>query len=88
MVRALLLGLATLTIGCADHRYSQPIPTGNNGSAVRANMAAQIIDPTPPTGAAPATDAARAALGITAYRTDEVKKPKEQSASGGVGASE
>lgn len=72
-----ILALLGLT-ACAEH-YAEPIALTPQGDAVRRNMAAQIIDPTPPGHPPGSSDAARAVLAVEAYRVGEVKDPTEQS---------
>lgn len=75
MVRALplvLLPTVLLVAGCAE-RYSQPIAHAPHGAAVRNNMAAQIVDPTPSVEAPGPMDAERALLGLERYRTADVE---------------
>lgn len=88
MVRFLIFSSLMLATACAEGRYSKPIATSQHGAAVRANMAAQIIDPNPPAATSNRSDAARAVIGVTAYRTDEVKPPADKGASPSSGASE
>jgi hypothetical protein len=77
MLRTLaLLGCLGLA-ACSDPIY--PYPPGSSeafGDAVRHNMAAHIIDPTPadPALGMPA-DGRRAALKVERYRTDQVETP-------------
>ena len=72
MVRALPLVLLLVVAGCAE-RYKQPIAFAPHGDAVRANMAAQIVDPTPSMAPPGPMDAERALLGLERYRTDTVE---------------
>jgi type IV pilus biogenesis protein CpaD/CtpE len=76
MVRALPLALlvaAPLAVaGCAE-RYKEPIAFEPHGAAVRHNMAAQIVDPTPSIAPPGPMDAERALLGLDRYRTDTVE---------------
>jgi type IV pilus biogenesis protein CpaD/CtpE len=74
MVRTLplvLLPAALLVAGC--ERYEEPIAFAPHGAAVRANMAAQIVDPTPSMAPPGPMDAERALLGLDRYRTDTVE---------------
>ncbi len=74
MVRALplvLLPAVLLAAGC--ERYEEPIAFAPHGAAVRHNMAAQIVDPTPSAAPPGPMDAERAMLGLERYRTDEVE---------------
>ena len=61
-----------LVAGCAE-KYKEPIAFAPHGAAVRANMAAQIVDPTPSMAPPGAMDAERALLGLERYRTDELE---------------
>ena len=75
MVRTLppgcLAAALLLVAGC--ERYEEPIAFAPHGAAVRANMAAQIVDPTPSMAPPGAMDAERALLGLERYRTDELE---------------
>ena len=78
--RTLIALGAVLTIcACEGSSYTKQIELKPHGTAVRANMAAQIINPLPPTRSARTSDAARAVIGLDAYRTGEVKDPTSQS---------
>ena len=77
-LRFLLLTPVLGLIGCSDS-FDEPISATPHGGAVRQNMAAQIIDPNPPARASRSSDAARAVLGVEAYRAGEVKDPTAQS---------
>ena len=75
MVRASLVLLPVtvlLLAGCAE-RYAEPIAYAPHGVAVRHNMAAQIVDPTPSIAPPGPVDAERALLGLERYRTDTVE---------------
>ena len=74
MVRSLslLLPIVLLGAGCAE-RYKEPIAFAPHGAAVRANMAAQIVDPTPSIAPPGPMDAERALLGLDRYRTDQLE---------------
>lgn len=74
-----LLTLAFMFLGACSERYSEPIKLTPHGDAVRQNMAAQIISPVPSAHPPGSSDAARAVLGVEAYRTGEVKDPTAQS---------
>ena len=71
MVRCLPLLLLALVAAC--DRYKEPIAFEPHGAAVRANMAAMIIDPTPSTAEPGPMDAERALLALERYRADEVE---------------
>lgn len=71
MVRTLLL-VGILAVAACE-RYKEPIAFAPHGAAVRANMAAQIINPTPSTAPPGPMDAERALLALERYRTDEVE---------------
>ena len=68
------LGLAA----CDTDKYTRPIAHTPHGTAVRANMAAQIINPLPPASGPILTDANRPVQAVGAYRSGEVKDPTEQ----------
>lgn len=73
MVRTLPLVLVLgLGLGACD-KYKEPIAFAPHGEAVRNNMAAMIINPTPSTAAPGPMDSQRALLAIERYRTDEVE---------------
>ena len=74
MVRTLpvlLLPAALLVAGCEG--ADEPIAFTPHGAAVRHNMAAQIVHPTPSTAPPGPMDAERAILGLERYRTDDVE---------------
>ncbi len=77
MVRAfspvLLGGILLLVAGCDTEPYTRPIALAPHGAAVRANMAAQIIDPTPSVAPPGPMDAERALLSLERYRTDQIE---------------
>ena len=57
-------------------------PRPEFGEAVRANMAAHIIDPTPPASMElPPTDGVRRSLMIQRYQVDKVETPREPTTS-------
>jgi type IV pilus biogenesis protein CpaD/CtpE len=70
MVRTLPL---VLLLVAACERYEEPIAFAPHGAAVRANMAAQIVDPTPSMTPPGPMDAERALLGLDRYRTDNLE---------------
>lgn len=84
-MKQLLIGtILVMTAGCVSnqHDLSQTF-----GAATKANMAAQIVDPTPAAGA-PEGDGAAVDIASTRYKTDTVKPPtsgkfKPGSTSGG-----
>ncbi|MEM7058688.1 MAG: hypothetical protein AAF557_13945 [Pseudomonadota bacterium] len=81
MVRTLILGTALLALSaCDDQRYTKPIELKPHGEAVRQNMQAHIIDPTPPDQRPALTDANRPVLAVEAYRTGEVEEPSREDA--------
>jgi type IV pilus biogenesis protein CpaD/CtpE len=61
-----------LVAGCSE-KYREPIAFAPHGAAVRANMAAQIVDPTPSVAPPGPMDAERALLGLERYRTDDLE---------------
>lgn len=69
MVRPLLL-FALVALAACD-RYKQPIAYAPHGAAVRHNMAAMIIDPTPATADPGPMDADRALLALENYRAND-----------------
>ena len=81
MVRfGMILGGCLFLAACDTDQYTRPIDFKPHGEAVRANMAAQIIDPNPPAPRPALTDANRPASAIDAYRKDEVKEPNREDA--------
>lgn len=73
----LLAGL--LLAGC-NTPSDEPLPVF--GEAVQNNMAAHIIDPTPPASMElPPADGARRALMIQRYQRDKVETPREPTTS-------
>ncbi|MEM9140026.1 MAG: hypothetical protein AAGB15_09355 [Pseudomonadota bacterium] len=82
MVRyALALPAILIMAACDPAKYTAPIAPKPHGQAVRANMAAQIINPEPPVARRPElTDAARTTLAREAYRQDEVQEPSREDA--------
>lgn len=71
MVRTLPL-LALLGLAACD-KYKEPIAFAPHGDAVRNNMAAMIIDPTPSIEDPGPLDGERALLAMERYRTDQVE---------------
>lgn len=87
MVRLTILCTALLALSaCDNQRYTQPIDVKPHGEAVRANMQAQIIDPTPPDQRPALSDANRPTLAIEAYRKGEVKEPSREDAAASTAA--
>jgi len=82
----LLCTLATLG-GCDEH-HRRPIALTPHGAAVRANMAAQIIDPRPPAVRTATTGAAGPIRAVTAYREGTIAEPAESATAAGTGALE
>ena len=58
------------------NKWKRSIAMKPHGSAVRHNMAAQIINPNPPRHRPDLWDATRPALSVEAYQKNEVKDPK------------
>lgn len=78
-----LTALAAIIVlaGCDPEKYTKPIAPEPHGQAFRTNMAAQIINPNPPSARRQElTDAARATLAREAYRKDEVQEPSREDA--------
>ncbi len=76
LLRCLII-VPMLCAGCEQlDDYRKPISMTPHGAAVRANMAAHIINPRPPAAKPPRSDAQRPALAIERYRTDQVKEPE------------
>ena len=70
--------LAALALGaCEGSEYDQPIRLVPHGDAVRANMAAQVINPNPPRRSNGLTDGAVALRTYTAYQDGEVEELRE-----------
>lgn len=77
VARSFVLGAAALCLTACAEEYKQPIKLPPHGAAVRANLAAHIINPIPPGSTVSPTDAAKTGLAVDAYREGEVKDPKE-----------
>ena len=76
MLRPLLLtGMALAVGGCDPSDYQKPIAFKPHGFAVRANMAAQIIDPNPPANRPGIMTAHRPVLAVENYQKNEVPNP-------------
>ncbi|MEL7154646.1 MAG: hypothetical protein AAFN51_12810 [Pseudomonadota bacterium] len=88
MVRLYLLPVGILLAACTDPTFREPIQPLQHGAAVRANMAAHIIDPNPPARKPPLTDAQRPVLALENYRTNEVETPGEEQPKSLTGAGE
>ena len=74
MVRTSVLLLpAAMFVLAGCQRFEEPIAYAPHGAAVRHNMAAQIVDPTPSIAPPGPMDAERAVLGLERYRTDTVE---------------
>lgn len=87
MVRTLTLGFAIFALSaCEDQSYTQPIELEPHGEAVRANMQAQIIDPTPPDQRPALTDANPSVLALEAYRKGETEEPSREDAAASTAA--
>ena len=71
MVRTLPLVLLIAVAAC--DRYEEPIAPPPYGAAVRANMAAMIIDPKPSTARPGPMDAERALGALDRYRTNKTE---------------
>ena len=88
MVRALLSILSVALAACSSPGFNEPIRLPPHGSAVRANMAAHIINPTPPVRRPRISDANRAVLATESYRTNEVEKTAAEDGESLTGAAE
>ena len=77
VTRSLIFCASALCLTACAEKYNEPIKLPPHGAAVRANMAAHIINPIPPGDAVAGTDATRSGLAVGAYRKGEVKDPKE-----------
>ena len=77
MVRLSMVAAVLLAGACAGSPYDQPIRLTPQGDAVRANMAAQVINPTPPRHANVLTDGAVALRTYQAYQDGEVEDIRE-----------
>lgn len=80
VMRFLLLTCLFAVNGCGE-TANDPIGLKPHGQAVRANLAAHIVNPIPPPRRVPLSDAERAVAGVERYRTGEVKDPTAQSTS-------
>jgi type IV pilus biogenesis protein CpaD/CtpE len=69
MVRTLSLLALVVLVGCENSK--EPIAYAPHGAAVRNNMAAMIIDPTPSIASPGPMDAERALLALETYRANE-----------------
>lgn len=78
MVRCFVLFIVVLAGGCTDPSFREPIRLAPHGSAVRANMAAHIINPNPPARTGASADARRTVLASDRYQKGEVKAPGEK----------
>lgn len=74
--------------GCASSGFDDPIRLAPHGDAVRANMAAHIINPTPPARSSRVTDARRTTLATERYKSGEVTAPGEKKQRSLTGAEE
>ena len=72
MVKLVLFALCAAA-GCSAPEYTQPIRLEPHGAAVRANMAAQIIDPVPARRTPQIADANRSVLATRSYRENDVE---------------
>lgn len=84
MVRSLTVALVLplvlpLALTACGEKFDEPIGLTPHGAAVRANMAAQIINPMPPQRRSSPSDGARAVLALDRYREGEVLDPTAQS---------
>jgi hypothetical protein len=78
LVLAGLCGAASVLCGCADtHRMNNDIAEADTfGHAVREDLVAQIVNPTPAwKGPLPPVNGNRAALGQNKYLSDTVTQP-------------
>ena len=82
MVNRLVLSIAVgLGLAACTESSKEQIKLTPHGAAVRANLAAQMINPIPPRSGGSPTSAERSAAALERYRTGEVKDPTEQSTS-------
>lgn len=91
MVRAVYASvlMACLALAaCSAPQFNEPIRLPANGAAVRANMAAHIIDPIPPAPAPRISDANRAVIATESYRTNDVDKTTGENGESLTGAAE
>jgi hypothetical protein len=78
---AALIFLSAFAAGCASDR-PVGLPPDNFGEAVRANAAAEVVNPTAPADKAPLTfNGERAALQQQRYLADRVEPPAETTTS-------
>ena len=73
MVRLVALLLCFGAAGCTEPDYNKPIEMTSHGTAVRANMAAHIINPVPAPPRALVSDASRPVQATQQYRANEVE---------------
>ncbi len=88
MVRFVLFSIFLTIAGCNDPSFREPIKQPPHGAAVRANMAAHIINPIPPGRTPTIVDAQRAVLATEKYRAGEVDEPGEKKPKSLTGAEE
>ena len=84
MVRhAVWFGLAVTLAACQTPARLAPEAAEDFGNAVRHNIAAQRVNPEPAAVPAdPAMDGSRAALAVSRYKADEIKRPAVYGTSG------
>ena len=87
MVKTFLISSVLVILTACDHSsYTRPISLVPHGQAVRTNMAAQIINPAPPTVRPDVVDGSRPALAIDTYRKNEIEEPSREDAAASTAA--
>jgi hypothetical protein len=76
---ALLTAIALCSTLAGCHSLDKPLAGAADGQVAKANFNAQVVDPTPASGA-PAQDAAMANAAIDRYRTGKTKTSEKEAA--------
>jgi hypothetical protein len=76
---ALLTTIVFCSAAAGCHSLDKPLAGAADGKVSKANFAAQVVDPTPASGA-PAQDAAMANAAIDRYRTGKTKTAEKEAA--------
>ena len=73
MVKLAFFALCIAAAGCSAPEYTQPIRLEPHGAAVRANMAAHILDPVTARRTPQIADASRPVQATRSYRENDVE---------------